>query len=211
MAMLRLVSLCAIVSTALSFVATGPPSRHTTAAPTARPTFAAWGTRMVPSRSMSLHGSRGLCMAMERTYIMAKPDAVQRGLVSDIIGRFEKKGYKLVALKLVKPARSLLEEHYDSLKDKAFFPSLMDYMTSGPVVAMVWEGKNVVATGRTMLGATNPLESAPGTIRGDFSIEVGRNICHGSDSVENAEREIKLWFGEGTIDWSSHSQGWIYE
>ncbi|GAB5033666.1 nucleoside diphosphate kinase [Nannochloropsis oceanica] len=210
MATLRLLTLCAIVSTALAFVAMGPPSRHTAAA-TTRPTFTAWGSRGHTSSVKSLGAGRGLCMAMERTYIMAKPDAVQRGIISDIVGRFEKKGYKLVALKLVKPPRSLLEEHYESLKDKPFFPKLMEYMTSGPVVAMVWEGKNVVATGRTMLGATNPLESAPGTIRGDFSIEVGRNICHGSDTVENAEREIKLWFGEGTIDWASHSQDWIYE
>ena len=106
------------------------------------------------------------------SYIMVKPDGVQRGLVSDIIGRFEKRGYKLVALKLTTPARATLEEHYEQLKEKPFFPKLMTYMTSGPVVAMVWEGRDVVATGRKMLGATNPLESAPGTIRGDFAIEV---------------------------------------
>jgi nucleoside diphosphate kinase len=92
-----------------------------------------------------------------------------------------------------------------------FFPKLMDYMGSGPVVAMVWEGKNVVKTGRQMLGATNPADSAPGTIRGDFALDVGRNICHGSDSVESAEREIALWFGEGLNEYDSHSSGWIYE
>ena len=116
------------------------------------------------------------------------------------------------ALKLTQPAKEILEEHYSDLSSKPFFPKLIKYMTSGPVVAMVWEGKNVVATGRKMLGATNPLESPPGTIRGDFAIEVGRNICHGSDSVESAEREIALWFkNEGVIDYASHSHDWIYE
>lgn len=124
---------------------------------------------------------------MEKTYIMIKPDGVQRGVVGNIINRFESKGYKLSALKLTTPSKDLLAEHYRDLAAKPFFPKLMSYMTSGPVVCMVWEGKNVVATGRKMLGATNPLESAPGTIRGDFAIDVGRNICHGSDSVESAD------------------------
>lgn len=150
-------------------------------------------------------------MAMERTYIMIKPDGVQRGVVGDILSRFEKKGYQLKALKLTMPTKEMLEEHYRDLKEKPFFPKMLSYMMSGPVVAMVWEGKNVVATGRKMLGATNPLESAPGTIRGDFAIEVGRNICHGSDSVESAEREISLWFKDGVVDWTSHSHNWIYE
>ena len=141
----------------------------------------------------------------ERTYIMVKPDGVQRGVVGDIIGRFERKGYSLRGLKLTTPPQDLLEEHYRDLKDKGFFPKLMGYMTSGPVVAMVWEGKGVVATGRKMLGATNPLESAPGTIRGDFCIDVGRNICHGSDSVESAEREIALWFKEGLETYEPHN------
>ena len=106
----------------------------------------------------------------------------------------------------------LLEQHYKDLVSKPFFPKLKDYMLSGPVVCMIWEGKEAVSTGRKMLGATNPLESAPGTIRGDYSIEVGRNICHGSDSVESAEREIGLWFEESEIlDWTSHSFDWIYE
>jgi nucleoside-diphosphate kinase len=104
-----------------------------------------------------------------------------------------------------------LEEHYRDLKSKSFFPKLMGYMTSGPVVAMVWEGKNVVVTGRKMLGATNPADSAPGTIRGDFAVDVGRNICHGSDSVESADREIALWFSEGLNEYKSHSDAWINE
>merc|ERR1719231_1272246 len=107
----------------------------------------------------------------EQTYIMIKPDGVQRGVVGNIISRFEDKGYLLKAMKLVTPSADLLSEHYKDLKEKPFFPKLMGYMSSGPVVAMVWEGKNAVKTGRFMLGATNPLESAPGTIRGDYAID----------------------------------------
>ena len=147
----------------------------------------------------------------EQTYIMVKPDGVQRGVVGNIISRFEQKGYVLKGLKLTTPSQSTLEEHYKDLADKPFFPKLMGYMTSGPVCAMVWEGKNVVKTGRAMLGATNPADSAPGTIRGDFALDVGRNICHGSDSVENGKREISLWFPEGLNEFESHSSAWIYE
>jgi nucleoside-diphosphate kinase len=109
---------------------------------------------------------------------------VARGIVGEIIKRFETRGFKLLALKLTKPTRAHLEEHYKDLKGKGFFNGLIEYMLSGPVVAMVWQGKSVVKTGRVMLGATNPLDSAPGTIRGDFCIDVGRNICHGSDAVD---------------------------
>lgn len=133
-------------------------------------------------------------MADERTYIMIKPDGVQRGIVGEIISRFEKKGFFLRALKQTLPTEELLKAHYADLAEKAFFPKLLKYMLSGPVVCMVWEGKGAVATGRKMLGETNPLNSAPGTIRGDFCIDVGRNICHGSDSVESAKKEIALWF-----------------
>lgn len=108
---------------------------------------------------------------MERTYIMVKPDGVQRGLVGEIIKRFEQRGFQLLAMQMMQPNRELLEEHYKDLKGKGFFPSLIKYMESGPVVAMVWAGKSVVKTGRMMLGATNPLDSAPGTIRGDFCID----------------------------------------
>jgi nucleoside-diphosphate kinase len=142
---------------------------------------------------------------------MIKPDGVQRGVVGNIINRFEQKGFQLKAMKLVTPTKAILEEHYRDLTAKPFFPSLLSYMLSGPVVSMVWEGKGAVVTGRKMLGATNPAESAPGTIRGDFAIETGRNICHGSDSVESAEREIALWFKEGVNEWTSHSKDWIYE
>jgi len=148
---------------------------------------------------------------MERTYIMIKPDGVQRGLVGQIIQRFEAKGFKLQAMKLASPTREHMEKHYADLAGKKFFPGLIDYMMSGPVCCMVWEGEGAVLTGRKMLGATKPSESEPGTIRGDFCITVGRNICHGSDAVESAEAEIALWFPEGTCAWESHSKAWIYE
>ncbi|BGP06332.1 Nucleoside diphosphate kinase [Rhodotorula toruloides] len=148
---------------------------------------------------------------MEQTYIMIKPDGVQRGLVGEIISRFEKRGYKLVAMKLASPSVEHLEKHYEDLKEKPFFKGLVSYMASGPVVAMVWEGKDAVKTGRTILGATNPLASAPGTIRGDFAIDVGRNVCHGSDAVESAKKEIALWFPEGIQQWESAAAAWVYE
>eukprot|EP00543_Licmophora_paradoxa_P011209 CAMPEP_0202458248 /NCGR_PEP_ID=MMETSP1360-20130828/23367_1 /ASSEMBLY_ACC=CAM_ASM_000848 /TAXON_ID=515479 /ORGANISM="Licmophora paradoxa, Strain CCMP2313" /LENGTH=148 /DNA_ID=CAMNT_0049078699 /DNA_START=55 /DNA_END=501 /DNA_ORIENTATION=+ len=148
---------------------------------------------------------------MERTYIMIKPDGVQRGLVGEIVKRFEQKGYKLVAMKMTQPGKEHMEKHYEDLKEKKFFPGLISYMTSGPVVAMVWEGANAVKEGRKMLGATMPSESSCGTIRGDFCIEVGRNICHGSDSVESANGEIALWFPEGITEWTASSSAWIYE
>jgi nucleoside-diphosphate kinase len=147
----------------------------------------------------------------ERTYIMVKPDGVERGLVGEIIKRFENKGYKLVALRLMHPTQELLEQHYGDLKTKSFFPGLVKYMLSGPVVGMVWEGKAAVKTGRLMLGETNPLNSLPGSIRGDFCIDVGKNICHGSDSVESAAKEIALWFPEGVKDVHRSLDKLIYE
>ena len=148
---------------------------------------------------------------MERTYIMIKPDGVQRGLIGEIIARFERKGFKLQALKLYTPTVELLEAHYADLSSRPFFRGLVEYMNSGPVCCMVWEGLNAVATGRVMLGATKPSDSAPGTIRGDYALDVGRNICHGSDTVANAEREIQLWFPEGVNTWQSHSHDWVIE
>ena len=151
-------------------------------------------------------------MSNERTFIAIKPDGVQRGLVGEITKRFEQRGYKLQALKLFQADEALLKQHYKDLVEKPFFPSLLEYMMSGPVTCMVWEGTNAVKVGRMMLGETNPQASLPGSIRGDFSIEVGRNICHGSDSVENAEKEIKLWFKDDEIiDWTSHSKEWVHE
>ncbi|KAJ2917601.1 hypothetical protein MD484_g2828, partial [Candolleomyces efflorescens] len=147
----------------------------------------------------------------ERTYIMIKPDGVQRGLVGKIITRFEERGYKLIAMKLVQSTEEHLEKHYADLKGKPFFPGLVKYMASGPVVAMVWQGLDAVKTGRVMLGATNPLASPIGSIRGDYALAVGRNICHGSDSVESAEKEIALWFPEGVNQYTAVAEPWIYE
>merc|ERR1712110_495454 len=148
----------------------------------------------------------------ERTFIAIKPDGVQRGLVSDILGRFEKRGYKLVAMKLCIPGKAHLEAHYSDLSSKPFFAGLVEYMNSGPICAMVWEGQNVVKQGRVMLGATNPQDSLPGTIRGDYCIQVGRNVCHGSDAVASAEKEIALWFKpEELCAWNSASKDWVYE
>jgi nucleoside-diphosphate kinase len=150
--------------------------------------------------------------ASERTYVMVKPDGVHRGLVGTIIQRFEHRGYKLIALKMVTPSRELLENHYSDLKEKKFFPSLIEYMLMGPVVAMVWQGMAVVSTGRKIVGATNPLDSTPGTIRGDFCIDTGRNIIHASDKVEAAEKEIALWFTPAEVQsWSKFDEKFIYE
>merc|ERR1712002_802642 len=138
-------------------------------------------------------------MATERTFIMIKPDGVARNLVAKIITRFEQRGYKLVAMKFMIPSTELLNQHYSDLKEKPFFAGLVKHIASGPVVPMVWEGKDVVKQGRAMLGETDPLKSKPGSIRGDFSIDMGRNIIHGSDSVESAEKEINLWFKENEL------------
>ncbi|KAI9434025.1 nucleoside diphosphate kinase [Lactarius indigo] len=151
------------------------------------------------------------CNVNERTYIMVKPDGVQRGLVGNIIDRFEKRGFKLIALKLVHATPAHIEKHYHVWSGTSFFPGLVKYMTSGPVVAMVWQGLAAVKTGRVMLGETNPLASSPGTIRGDFALDIDRTICHGSDSVENAEKEIKLWFPEGVVQYDATFASWIFE
>merc|ERR1711936_1202883 len=149
---------------------------------------------------------------MERTFIMLKPDAVQRGLMGEIIERFETRGFKLVAMKFMLASEDLLKTHYSDLSKKPFFPELIRYMGSGPVVPMVFEGLKAVKQGRTMLGATNPKDSAPGTIRGDLCVDVGRNIIHGSDSVESANKEIQLWFTAGEISaWRPAQVEWLYE
>jgi len=143
---------------------------------------------------------------------MIKPDGVHRGLVGDVIKRFEQRGYHLAALKLVNPTEELLKEHYKDLSAKPFFAGLIEYMKRGPVVCMVWCGQNAVKAGRMMLGETNPQASLPGSIRGDFCIQTGRNIVHGSDAVESAEREISLWFKpEEVVCWENVSSKWIYE
>lgn len=149
---------------------------------------------------------------MERTFIMIKPDGVQRGLVGNIISRFEAKGFTLVGLKALNVSRELAEEHYAVHKERPFFAGLIEFITSGPVVAMVWEGEGVVAGARKLIGATNPLTAEPGTIRGDFGISVGRNIIHGSDAIETGQTEIALWFKEEELmSWEPSLTSWIYE
>ncbi|GKZ00059.1 nucleoside diphosphate kinase III, chloroplastic/mitochondrial [Mayamaea pseudoterrestris] len=147
----------------------------------------------------------------ERTFLAVKPDGVQRGLVGDIIARFEKRGYKLVGLKMVWPTKEMAEEHYGDLKTKAFFPGLVNFFSSGPIVCMCWEGKDIIKQGRQMLGETQPLASKPGSIRGDYSIDLGRNICHGSDSPESAQNELEMWFPEGVNDYAKSVDAWVYE
>ena len=149
---------------------------------------------------------------MERTFIMIKPDGVQRGLVGEIIGRFEAKGFTLVGLKSLSVSRELSEEHYDVHKERPFFGGLVDFICSSPVVAMVWEGDGVVASARKLIGATNPLSAEPGTIRGDFGVSVGRNLIHGSDAIETAQKEINLWFSEKELlSWEPTVNAWLYE
>lgn len=160
----------------------------------------------------TVHASPCPYAPQERTFIMIKPDGVARGLIGDIIKRFEQRGYKLVAMKMMTPTEDLLNVHYGDLKTKPFFPGLVKFISSGPVVAMVWEGKSVVKQGRQMLGETNPLASKPGSIRGDFSIDMGRNIIHGSDSVESANEEINLWFDAKEIQtWRMPAHDQVYE
>jgi nucleoside-diphosphate kinase len=132
---------------------------------------------------------------MERTFVMIKPDGVRRNLVGECIGRFEARGLRLIELKLLTPSRDLAESHYGAHRGKGFFEGVVQFITSGPVVAMVLEGPNAIAAVRQMVGATRPLEAAPGSIRGDFALDVGENIVHASDAPETAEQEIALWFG----------------
>ena len=149
---------------------------------------------------------------MERTFIMIKPDGVQRNLVGEIISRFETKGFTLVGMKLMQVSRELAEQHYGVHKERPFFGSLVDFIVSAPVVAMVWEGDGVVASARKLIGATNPLAAEPGTIRGDFGVSIGRNIIHGSDAIETAQTEIALWFKENElVSWEPTITPWLYE
>ncbi len=149
---------------------------------------------------------------MERTFIAIKPDGVQRKLVSEILGRFEKKGFKLVGLKFLSVSKELAESHYAVHKERPFFPALVEFITSGPVVAIVLEGDGVVASARKLIGATNPLTSEPGTIRGDFGSNIGRNLIHGSDAIETAQTEIALWFKEEElVNWTPTMTSWITE
>ncbi|RHZ37143.1 nucleoside-diphosphate kinase [endosymbiont GvMRE of Glomus versiforme] len=141
----------------------------------------------------------------EKTFIMIKPDGIKRKLVGEIIQRLEKKGFQMLALKMLQANRKILVEHYTELKAKFFFEELIDFMLSGPVIAMIWQGENIINTARQMLGATNPAEAAPGTIRGDFYLgpqqKINENICHASDSLESAKKETALWFPKKNYTW----------
>ncbi len=149
---------------------------------------------------------------MERTFIILKPDAIQRQLVGEIISRFEQHGLKIVAMKFLQVPVSLAEEHYAVHKERPFFKSLIEYITASPVVAMVLEGPNAIQMARNVVGATNPLDAAPGTIRGDFGMEIGRNLVHASDGVDTAKAEIALWFGEeNLVDYPRALDPWILE
>lgn len=150
---------------------------------------------------------------MERTFIALKPDAVQRGLIGEIIQRFEKKGFKIVGLKFVQLDRETAEKHYEEHIGKPFFEKLVKFITSGPIVVMVVKGKNAVEVSRRMMGATDPSKADVGTIRADFAQIMERNVIHGSDSLESAEREIKIHFKDSELvsKWSRNIRGWILE
>lgn len=148
---------------------------------------------------------------MEKTFLMVKPDGVQRNLVGEIVNRFERKGFKLAGAKLMNISNELAEQHYGEHKERPFFGELVDFITSGPVFAMVWEGEGVILTAREMMGKTNPADAALGTVRGDFAVTVGKNIIHGSDSAESAEREIGLFFDQSEIvSYEKQGSNWIY-
>lgn len=147
---------------------------------------------------------------VERTFIMIKPDGVQRGLIGEIISRFERKGLKLIAAKLLKVSEEQARAHYAEHTGKPFYPSLIDFITSGPVLAMVWQGDDAIQHGRALIGKTNPLEAAAGTIRGDYGIHTNRNLIHGADSRESAEREIAIYFApDELIDYELAQHHWI--
>ena len=149
---------------------------------------------------------------MQRTFLAIKPDGVQRGLIGKIISKLEEKGFKLLGMKFMQVSNDLAQKHYGEHKDKPFFKGLVSFITSGPVVAMAWEGKDAINSIRKMMGKTNPLDAELGTIRGDFGIDIGRNVVHGSDGEESAKREIGLFFKEEElINWKPDIHKWIYE
>ena len=149
---------------------------------------------------------------MERTFVLVKPDGVQRGLIGEVIARLERRGLRLVAAKFMQVSKELAETHYSIHKGKPFYDGLISYIISAPVMAMVWEGPNAVAAVRQTMGATRPTEAAPGSIRHDFGLEVGRNLTHASDSVENGQSEVALWFKkEELVDWKRAVDQWVFE
>ena len=149
---------------------------------------------------------------MERTLILIKPDAMQRGLAGDILARFERRGLRLAGLRLMKVDRATAQKHYAEHVGKPFFKGLVEYITSSPIIAAVYEGTNAVAAARQLMGSTRPTEATPGTIRADFGLEVGRNLVHGSDSVASAKREIGIFFpGERLLTWKRDVDPWVFE
>jgi nucleoside-diphosphate kinase len=149
---------------------------------------------------------------LERTLVLVKPDGVQRGLIGTVISRLERRGLRLVAMKFMQIDGDLAAHHYGEHEGKPFYESLIDYITSGPVVAMVWEGPGAILATRETMGVTRPVEAAPGTIRGDFALEVGRNIVHGSANADDAVREVDLFFDEGEmVSWARDTDRWIFE
>ncbi len=149
---------------------------------------------------------------MERTLVLVKPDGVERGLIGEVTSRLERRGLRLVAAKFMKVSKELAETHYAIHKGKPFYEGLISYITSAPVMAMVWEGPNAVAAVRQTMGATRPTEAAPGTLRHDFALEVGRNLTPASDEPANAEKEVALWFNKDElVDWTRDVDRWIFE
>ncbi|GMY30542.1 nucleoside diphosphate kinase 3-like [Fagus crenata] len=169
------------------------------------------GALAVSAAAYTLQEQEAHAAELERTFIAIKPDGVQRGLISEIISRFERKGFKLVAVKIVIPSKDFAQKHYHDLKERPFFNGLCDFLSSGPVLAMVWEGEGVIKYGRKLIGATDPQKSEPGTIRGDLAVVVGRNIIHGSDGPETAKDEINLWFKpEELVNYTGNAEKWVY-
>ena len=149
---------------------------------------------------------------METTFVMIKPDAVQRGLTGEIISRLEARGLKLIAAKFMQVPQSLAEEHYAIHQGKPFYEGLIQYITASPVMATVWEGPQAIAAARQTMGSTHPVESAPGSVRHDFGLKVGRNLTYASDGQETAEQEIALWFEAGElVNWDRSTDAWIFE
>ncbi len=149
---------------------------------------------------------------MEKTLVLVKPDGVQRGLIGEVLARLERRGLRLIGAKFIQVSQALAETHYAIHKGKAFYDSLIKYITSAPVMAMVWEGPNAIAAVRQTMGATRPTEAAPGSIRHDFALEIGRNLTHASDTPENGEKEVALWFKpDELVSWTRDSDIWIFE
>jgi len=149
---------------------------------------------------------------VERTLVLVKPDGVQRGLIGEVIKRLERRGLRLVGAKFMSVSQELAETHYGIHKGQPFYEGLIQYITSAPIMAMVWEGPNAIAAVRQTMGSTRPTEAAPGSIRHDFALEVGRNLTHASDTVENGEKEVELWFkSQELVTWGRSVDPWIFE